>query len=89
MVDLDNDRILYEPAFTSKHEHLLQYIEINYPPLTDPGIPCHIQGTERCVKLLTDVSRRVIAENTHDVMAVTIESRVIYPRMDSKQDLKT
>lgn len=91
LVDLDNDDILSEPPFTTTIplEHLLEYINSDVVPLPDPGIPSHIQGTERCVQLLTHVSRRVIAKNRDDVMAVTLESRTRTPRMDSKKDLKT
>lgn len=90
LVDLDNDNILSEPPFTATipHEHLLEYINSDEIPLPDPAIPSHIQGTERCVQLLTHVSRRVIAKNRDDVMAVTLESRTRTPRMDCKKDLK-
>lgn len=90
LVDLDDDNILSEPPFTASipHEHLLEYIKSDDVPLPDPGIPSHIQGTERCVQLLTHVSRRVIAKNRDDVMAVTLESRTQIPRMDCKKDLK-
>lgn len=90
LIDLDDDTILSEPPFTASipYEYLLDYIECDDPPLPDPQIPSHIQGTERCVQLLTTVSRRVIAKNRDQVMAVTIESRTRLPRMESKKDLK-
>lgn len=91
MVDLDNDSLLSEPPFTFKipYEHLLEYIEFDDPPLPDPEIPMHIQGTERCVQLLTNVCGRVMPKNRDDVMAVVIESRATTSRMDSKQDFKS
>lgn len=90
LVDLDDDNILSEPPFTSSipYEHLLEYIAFDEPPLPDPQIPLHIQGTERCVQLLTNVSRRVTEKNRNDVLAVTIESRAKVPKMESKKDLK-
>lgn len=89
MIDLDDDSILSEPPFTTNipYEHLLEYIEFDDPPLSDLGIPSHIQGTERFVQLLTNVSRRAIECNRDDILAVTIESRKRIPRMDSKKDL--
>lgn len=90
MVDLDDDTIISEPPFTAHipYQHLLEFIEFDGPPLPDPAIPSHIQGTERCVQLLTNVSRRVIGKNRDDVMAVTLQSRTITPRIESKKDLK-
>ena len=91
LVDLDNDDILSEPPFTAKipYDHLLEFIESEDPPLLDPQIPVHIQGTERFVQLLSSISRREMLENRNDVMPVTLESRTRTPRMESKQDLKT
>lgn len=90
MINLDDDNIVSEPAFTAKipYDHLLEYIEYDDPPLPDSQIPAHIQGTERFVQLLTTVSRRAIEKNRDGVMAVTVESRKLVYRMDSKQDLK-
>lgn len=90
MINLDNDGILSEPPFTASipYEHLLNYIEFDDPPLPDPQIPLHIQGTERFVQLLTRVSRRTIEKNRDGVMAVTVKSRNVTPRIDSKKDLK-
>lgn len=45
------------------HEHLLEYKNSDEVPPSDPGIPSPIQGTKRCVQLLTYVLRRVIAKN--------------------------
>lgn len=55
------------------YEHLLECIEFDDPPLSDPQIPSHIQGTERFIQMLTNVSRRVIDKNRDDVMAVIME----------------
>lgn len=89
LVDLNDDDILSEPPFTASipYEHLLEYINCDDVPFSDPEIPLHIQGTERCIQLLTHVSRRVVAKNRDDVMAVTLESRIQIPRMESKKDL--
>lgn len=90
MVDMNNDDILFEPAFTRQipYDHLVQYLHFDEPPLADPQIPMHIQGTERHVQLLTSVSKRVIEKNREGVMAVTLESRKKTPQMESKKDLK-
>lgn len=90
MVDMNNDDILFEPAFTRQipYDHLVEYLDFDEPPLADPQIPMHIQGTERHVQLLTSVSKRVIEKNREGVMAVTLESRKKTPRMESKKDLK-
>jgi len=90
LINLDDDNILSEPPFTSKipYEHLLECIDFDEPPLPDPQIPSHIQGTERFVQLDTNVSRRSIQKNRDAIMAVTVASRTTTPRMDSKKDLK-
>lgn len=90
LVDLDNDDILFEPplTFDIPHEHLLEYLNSEEIPLADPEIPSHIQGTERCVQLLTHVARHVMPHNVDDVMSVTLESRLNYPQIESKQDFK-
>ncbi|XP_049318586.1 uncharacterized protein LOC125780355 [Bactrocera dorsalis] len=66
MINLDNNSILSEPPFTANipYDHLLEYIEFDNPPLPDPQIPPHIQGTERFVQLLTSVSRRTIEKKS-------------------------
>lgn len=91
MIDLDDDSILSEPPITRDipYDHLKEYLEFQDPPLPDPQVPCHIQGTERCVKLLTSVSRRVTEKNRESIMAVTDVSRKKNPRLESRQDLKT
>lgn len=45
MIDMNDN----EPPFTLSipYEHLKQYLEIDDPPLPDPKIPLHMQGTER------------------------------------------
>lgn len=90
LINLDNDENLSEPPFTANipYEYLVSYIELDSPPLSDPEIPCHIQGTERYVQLLTSVSHRVVQNNRDDVMTVTAESRKLLPRIESKQDLR-
>lgn len=90
MIDLHDDNILSEPPFTKNipYDYLKEYLELDTLPISDPKIPCHIQGTERCIQLLTTVSRRVTAKNREAVMGVTIESRKKIPRLESKQDLK-
>lgn len=90
MINLNNDDILSEPPFTRSipYDHLEQYLDYNEQPLPDPKIPLHIQGTERHVLLLASVSKRVIEENREGVMAVTLESRVKNPKLESKKDFQ-
>lgn len=90
MIDLNDDSILHEPPFTRKvpFEHLTEYLDCDNEdtPFEDPKIACHIQGTERCVQLLTSVSKRTIHEHREEIMNVTTESREVLPRMESKTD---
>lgn len=60
MIDLNDDKILFEPPFTANipYDHLVQYIDVENPPFLDPGIACHIQSIERHVQLLSSTSRR-------------------------------
>ena len=90
MVDLNDDDILFEPPFTHNipYEHLEQYLKYDEPPLSDPKIPLHIQGTERHVQLLASVFKRVVETNREGVMAATLESRETNPRLESKQDFQ-
>lgn len=93
MIDLENDALLSEPAFTRKipYEHLQHYMdddENEDPPLPDPQIPCHIQGTERYIQLLTSVAKRSIDKNREGIMATTIESRKKITRMETKKDFQ-
>ena len=88
MIDLDDDDILSEPPITKNipYDYLKEYLGSENPPLPDPKIPCHIQGTERYVQLLTNVSRRTTVKNREGVMFVTDASRKKIPRLESKQD---
>lgn len=52
----------------------------------DPGIPCHIQATERHVQLLTGASKRVIDKNKSGFIAATLESREKRPKFETKSD---
>lgn len=93
MIDLDDDENLSEPPFTRSipYEHLKTYFdddENEAPPLDDPKIPCHIQGTERYVQLLTSVAKRAIHKNREGIMATTSASRSKMSRMESKQNLQ-
>lgn len=93
MIDLNDDNELSEPPFTRgiPYEHLKAYFEDEDdedPPLPDPNIPCHIQGTERYVQLVSNVSKRAIHKNREGIMATTVESRSKVSRMESKQDLQ-
>lgn len=87
---MNDNSIIFEPPFTVSipYEYLQQYLEDNDPPLPDPKIPLHIQGTERHVQLLASVSKRVVEQNREGVMAVTLESREKFPRLESKKDLQ-
>lgn len=93
MIDLENDELLSEPPFTKKiaYEHLKLYIdddENEDPPLPDPQIACHIQGTERYIQLLTSVAKRSLHKNREGIMATVTESRKKISRMESKKDLQ-
>lgn len=93
MIDLNNDDLLSEPPFTRNipYEHLQQYIDDEDnedPPLPEPQVPCHIQGTERYVQLLASVAKRSIDKNREGIMATVVESRKKITRMETKKDLQ-
>lgn len=90
MIDLNDDKNLFEPPFTRNipYGDLELFLDEDDPPLDDPKIPSHIQNTERHVQLLADVSKRVLEGSREGVMAVTLESREKQPRLESKQDFK-
>lgn len=90
MIDLNDDSIIFEPPFTKTipHDYLEQYLEYEEPPLPDPGIPLHIQGTERHVQLLANVSKRALEKNREGIMAVALESRKKLSRLESKKDFQ-
>lgn len=91
MIDLENVELLSEPPLTRTipYEHLQQYLEDiddDAPPLLDPQIPCHIQGTERHVQLLASVAKRSIDKNREGIMASISESRRRVTRMETRKD---
>lgn len=95
MIDLTEDDNLFEPPFTMNipYEHISQYAETDTNTdnadqliITDPGIPCHIQATERHVQLVTHASKHVIDKNKPGFIAATIESREKRPKFDTKKD---
>lgn len=93
MIDLDNKTLLSEPPFTRKipYEHLQQYLEDadnEDPPLPDPLVPCHIQGTERHVQLLAKVAKRSIDINRDGIMASVSEGRKKLPCMETRKDFE-
>lgn len=91
MINLRDDDILFEPPFTHSipYELLEKYLKHDDPPLLDPKIPLHIQGTEKHVQLLANASKRAVETNREGVMAVTLlESRRKNPRLKSKQDFQ-
>ena len=68
MIDLDDDDILSEPPITKNipYDYLKECLESENLPFPDPQIPCYIQGTERYVRLLTNVSRRVSTSHSQE-----------------------
>lgn len=90
MIDMNDNSIIFEPPFTRSlpYDYLEEYLKYNDPPLPDPKIPLHIQGTERHVQLLATVSKRVLERNREGVMAVTLECREKFPKLMTKKDFK-
>lgn len=90
MFDLNDDSILFEPPLTHKipYEHLQEFLDFDDPPLPDPEIPSHIQGTERHVQMLTKVSRRAVTENREGILAATIAGRAKVPRLECHSYIK-
>lgn len=83
--DLLPTNITFEPPLTMNLtiEELDNIIKV---PL-DIQIPCHSQGVERCVKLVTEASSAVYGEDARDgFIKARIKSRSFMPSFKSKQD---
>ena len=53
-------------------------------------IPCHYQGVERCIKMVTEASQQVYGKDSRDGYArAKIKSRHLIPASRSKQDFNT
>ena len=80
-----------EPPFTRTtftYDELVELKDSNAFIIDDiKQIQCHIQGTERHVKLVTEASRSTSThERRESVMLATLESREKRPKFDSKKD---
>jgi hypothetical protein len=83
MIDLKPEK-LFEPPITMN----LSIAELNQFKV--PTFPCHAQATERCVKLVSESSQKVIGQqNRHGVIVNTIYSRKTNQTFKSKQDYST
>lgn len=78
-----------------------QFDTITEPPLTMeipveqlinfdvPDLPSHTQATERCIKLVTEASQRVIGrESRHGYIVSTMFSRSVNGKFDTKRDYR-
>ena len=71
-------------------EDLKKCIEMqNIPNLNFLNLPCHNQGVERMVKLVTEASGKVAGQTSRDGMIRSkIKSRDMIPKYNSKKDFK-
>ena len=83
LIDLDKIDQLTEPPITMKvPDDELETFEV-------PAYPCHTQATERCIRLVSEASQRVIGqERRHGLIVNTMYSRSINGEFESKRDYK-
>ena len=79
------DQCKFEPPMTTKlsNEDLDSFLQHPY----EINIPCHSQGVERCVKLVTEASSTVYGRDARDgYIRAVVRSRQCMPSFESKQD---
>jgi len=79
------DQCKFEPPMTSKltDEELDSIVQQRY----QVNIPCHSQGVERCVRLVTEASGMVYGADARDgYIRAVVKSRQFMPSFQSKQD---
>lgn len=79
------DQCKFEPPMTRKlsDEELNNFMQHPY----HIDIPCHSQGVERCVKLVTEASGMVYGADARDgYIRAVLKSRQFMPLYESKQD---
>jgi hypothetical protein len=82
---LSAEESVFEPPLSSQlsDEELDQIMELPY----SSSIPCHSQGVERCVKLVTEASGAVYGFESRDgYIRAVVKSRDFMPSFESKQD---
>ena len=79
------DQCTYEPPLTKTlSDEELQKI-VQQPFSVD--IPCHSQGVERCVRMVTEASNAVYGMDARDgYIRAVVKSRDFMPSFDTKQD---
>ncbi len=82
------DQCKFEPPLTRKlcDEKLDDFLQHPY----HINIPCHSQGVERCVKLVTEASGMVYGADARDgYIRAIVKSRQFMPSLQTKQDFST
>lgn len=89
MIDWNKVDNLTEPPFTRNwsYDDIMNYKTSNCIA-EDLNIPCHIQATERHVKVVTETSLAVSAPRREGVIITKIQSRKERPNTDSKKDFQ-
>ena len=79
------DQCTFEPPLTKmlSDEELMNIVQ---QPLS-VDIPCHSQGVERCVRMVTEASNAVYGMDSRDgYIRAVVKSRNFMPSFDTKQD---
>ncbi len=85
LIDIDGCEI-NEPSFTKDiaTEEISSYTEMDDPPKKIFDFPCHTQGTERYIPLISNMTDRVSDSQREGYILATLKSRESNPSNVSK-----
>ena len=85
MVDLQNTPVTEPPAMK---KICIVSSKTNKKPSCTPSFPCHTQAIERAIKLLTEASSSVLAEERDGFIRASIEGMKKLPVFETNKDFK-
>ena len=85
MIHWDKVQVTEPPVTANLPDSAIRHAR--HQPLELPAFPCHAQGVERCVRMVTDASRAVFGEDRrHGLIVSRQASRVARPCFVTKRD---
>jgi hypothetical protein len=69
-------------------QEIQEFIDSAYPKLQIFNFPCHTQGTERFISLVTKTADKVCESQQEGYNLTTIHARDMNPSFETKRDYK-
>jgi hypothetical protein len=87
LIDIEGCEI-HEPSFTKEiaTEEISNYAKMDNPPPKTFDFPCHTQGTERYIPLISNMTDRVSDSQREGYILATLKSRESNPCSFSKSN---